>query len=193
LSTENNKNFDGNAEAEQADAKYTEEAVNTSFENEAAQSEQADPQEQELLQLRQQSEENYQRSLRTQADFDNFRRRTRQEKEEFAKYASQKVIEQLLPIIDNFERALAAGRESNDYEALLKGVDMIYRQLDQALAGEGLKPMESVGQPFNPEFHQAIMQVESDEYEEGIIVSEIQKGYLLKDRVLRPAMVQVSS
>ncbi|SFL33380.1 molecular chaperone GrpE [Paenibacillus sp. 1_12] len=193
MSTEQKKPFEGNADAEQADAKYTEETVNTSFDNEAAQSEQADPQEQELLQLRQQSEENYQRSLRTQADYDNFRRRTRLEKEEFAKYASQKVIEQLLPVMDNFERALAAGREGNDYEALLKGVDMIYRQLDQALSGEGLKQMESIGQPFNPEFHQAIMQVDSDEHEEGIVVSEIQKGYLLKDRVLRPAMVQVSS
>lgn len=144
MSTEQKNQFEGNADAEQANAPHTEEAENASLNTEAAQSEQADSSEQELLQLRQQSEENYQRALRTQADYDNFRRRTRQEKEEFAKYASQKVIEQLLPIMDNLDRALAAGKESNDYEALLKGVDMIYRQLDQTLAGEGLKAMESI-------------------------------------------------
>ncbi|MCR8631451.1 nucleotide exchange factor GrpE [Paenibacillus radicis (ex Xue et al. 2023)] len=168
-----------------------ENANNMSTEAEEAAQEQAS--EQELEQLRKESEENYQRYLRAQADFDNFRRRTRLEKEEFAKYASMKVIEQLLPVLDNLERALNAGQEGKDYEALHKGVDMISRQLDQALANEGLQAMESVGQPFNPEFHQAIMQVESEEHEEGIVVEEIQKGYLLKDKVLRPAMVKVSS
>jgi molecular chaperone GrpE len=194
LSTEQKNQFEGNAEAEQqseqADANYTESAEQASVETEAGE---ADGPEQELLQLRQQAEENYQRLLRSQADFDNFRRRTRQEKEEFAKYASVKVIEQLLPVVDNLERALAAGKDGKDYEALLKGVDMIFRQLDQMLEGEGLKAMNSVGQPFNPEFHQAIMQVESEEHEEGIVVEEIQKGYILKDKVLRPAMVKVSS
>ncbi|UUZ96163.1 nucleotide exchange factor GrpE [Paenibacillus sp. P25] len=139
------------------------------------------------------AEENYQRYLRAQADFDNYRRRTMKEKEEFAKYASQKLIEQMLPVVDNFERALATSKDSKDYDALAKGIDMIFRQLDQVLAAEGLKPMESVGTPFNPEFHQAIMQVESEEHEEGIVVEEVQKGYMLKDKVLRPAMVKVSS
>ncbi|TVY09114.1 nucleotide exchange factor GrpE [Paenibacillus cremeus] len=147
----------------------------------------------ELEQLRKQADENQQRFLRAQADFDNFRRRTAKEKEEFAKYASLKLIEQLLPVVDNFERALAVSKDNKDHEALTKGVEMIFRQLDQVLASEGLKPMESVGTPFNPEFHQAIMQVESDEHEEGIVVEEVQKGYLLKDKVLRPAMVKVSS
>lgn len=151
------------------------------------------PEQQEIEKLKLQVDEHQQRLLRAQADFDNFRRRTRQEKEEFAKYASLKVVEQLLPVVDNFERALAAGKDSSDYDALIKGVDMIFRQLDQVLAAEGLTRMESVGQPFNPEFHQAVMQVESDEYEEGIVVEELQKGYLLKDKVLRPAMVKVSS
>ncbi|NHN30957.1 nucleotide exchange factor GrpE [Paenibacillus agricola] len=193
MSTESKNQFEGNADAEQADANYTEETVEASEATGTVETENADLSGLELKELRQQSEENFQRSLRTQADFDNFRRRTRQEKEEFAKYASLKVIEQLLPVIDNLERALAAGKEGNDYEALLKGVEMIYRQLEQTLGSEGLKPMDTIGKPFNPEFHQAIMQVESEEYEEGIVVSEIQKGYLLKDRVLRPAMVQVSS
>lgn len=148
--------------------------------------------ERELEAQRKLADEHYQRYLRTQADFDNFRRRSRQEKEDFAKYASAKLIEQLLPIVDNFERALAASKDNTDSEALLKGVDMIHRQLEQVLAQEGLKPIEAVGQPFNPEYHQAIMQVESEDHEEGVVLEEVQKGYILKDKVIRPAMVKVS-
>ncbi|WJH33008.1 nucleotide exchange factor GrpE [Paenibacillus sp. CC-CFT747] len=146
----------------------------------------------ELEELRKQVEEHQQRFLRAQADFDNFRRRSRQEKEDFAKYASAKVIEQLLPIVDNFERALTSSKETKDFEALLKGLEMTARQLEQVLKNEGLQAMETVGQPFNPDFHQAIMQVESEEHGEGIVVEEVQKGYVLKDKVLRPAMVKVS-
>lgn len=145
-----------------------------------------------IEELRAQSDENYQRYLRTQADFDNFRRRSRQEKEDFAKYASGKIMEQLLPVLDNFDRALDTGRETKDLDSLIKGLDMIFRQFDQVLEQEGLQKMNTIGEPFNPEFHQAIMQVESEEYEEGIVVEEVQKGYMLKDRVLRPAMVKVS-
>ncbi|GIP51664.1 nucleotide exchange factor GrpE [Paenibacillus vini] len=146
----------------------------------------------ELDQLRAEAEDHKQRLLRTQADFDNFRRRTVKEKEELGKYASSKLIVELLPVIDNFERALGTVSENADVSSYAKGVEMIFRQFEGVLKAEGLTPMESVGTPFNPEFHQAIMQVESDEYEEGIVVEEVQKGYLLKDKVLRPAMVKVS-
>lgn len=144
----------------------------------------------ELMKL---AEENQQRFLRAQADFDNFRRRTLKEKEELGQYASMKLIGQLLPVVDNFERAVAAASVNGDFESLAKGVDMIFRQLEQTLEQEGLKAMNVVGEPFNPEFHQAIMQVDSDEHEEGIILEEVQKGYILKDKILRPAMVKVSS
>lgn len=146
----------------------------------------------ELEQLRKQADENYQRYLRTQADFDNFRRRARQEKEDLAKYASQKLVESLVPIIDNFDRAIQSSKETQDFDGLVKGIDMVFRQFEGVLQSEGVKQIESVGQPFNPEFHQAIMQVETDEYEEGIVVEELQKGYMLNDRVIRPAMVKVS-
>jgi molecular chaperone GrpE len=136
--------------------------------------------------------ENHQRYLRAQADLDNFRRRTRLEKEESAKYASIKLLEQLLPVVDNFERALASSQANADFDSLAKGIDMVFRQISQVLEQEGLKPIKAVGEPFNPEFHQAIMQVESEEYEEGIVVEEVQKGYFIKDKVLRPAMVKVS-
>lgn len=146
----------------------------------------------ELAALRAELEEQQQRLLRAQADFDNFRRRTQKEKEELGKYASAKLITELLPVIDNFERALASGEQGTDVASYAKGVEMIFRQLEGVLGAEGLKAMETVGEHFNPEFHQAIMQVESDEHEEGVVVEEVQKGYMLKDKVLRPAMVKVS-
>jgi molecular chaperone GrpE len=193
MSDEQKNNTTGSADTEPTvDATYNESVDGTETTASEPTDSAAGP-EQELEQARKESEENYQRYLRAQADFDNFRRRTRQDKEEFAKYASLKVIEQLLPVVDNLERALNAGKEGKDYDALFKGVDMIFRQLDQTLANEGLQAMQTVGEPFNPEFHQAIMQVESEEYGEGIVVEEIQKGYVLKDKVLRPAMVKVSS
>lgn len=139
-----------------------------------------------------QSEEYMQRLARSQADFDNFRKRTIREKEELGKYASSKLIAELIPVIDNFGRALDTRPEGEASESFVKGVEMIYRQFDSVLQAEGLTTMETVGQPFNPEFHQAVMQVESDEHEEGIVVEELQKGYMLKDKVLRPAMVKVS-
>ena len=152
----------------------------------------ADERDRRIAELESQIEEFRNRLLRSQADFDNYRRRTQREKEEMAKYASAELIARLLPVLDNFERAIGAAKSSGDFEALAKGVDMIHRQLLQVLEQEGLKPMETVGQPFNPEIHEAVMRVESDEHEEGIIVEELQRGYILKDRVIRPAMVKVS-
>lgn len=146
----------------------------------------------QLEELRQEANDYQQKWLRAQADFDNFRRRSRQEKEEFAKYASMQLIEQLLPIIDNFDRAIVSSKETKDIDSLTKGIEMINRQLEQVLANEGLQKMETVGKPFDPEFHQAVAQVESDDFDEGIVVGELQTGYILKNKVLRPAMVQVS-
>ena len=152
----------------------------------------ADERDARIAELESQLEDYRNRLLRSQADFDNFRRRTQREKEDLVKFASADLITRLLPVLDNFERAVGAAKGSGDFEALAKGVDMIYRQLLQVLEQEGLKPMETVGQPFNPEFHEAVMRVESDEHEEGTVVEELQRGYMLKDRVIRPAMVKVS-
>lgn len=143
--------------------------------------------------IRRELEETQQRLLRLQADYDNFRRRTRLEKEEFAKYASLNVVEKLLPVLDNFERALAAGQNAQDLDSFVKGVDMIFRQLTDVLAQEGLEPIQAVGEPFNPEFHQAVMQVESEEHDDNIVVEELQKGYMLKEKVIRPSMVKVNA
>jgi len=146
-----------------------------------------------LAALERLAEENQNRYLRAQADFDNFRRRTMKEKEELSQYATAKLVGQLLPVLDNFQRALQTNAEAAEQsDSFAKGVDMIYRQLFQVLESEGLKPMEPIGQPFDPEHHQAIMQVETDEYEEGTVVEVMQSGYWLKDKVIRPAMVKVS-
>jgi molecular chaperone GrpE len=195
VNTKENEYAEGGAEAGRQDEAA--EAVNDaemaeSAGNDPSQGEEQPESANELEELRKQADEHYQRFLRAQADFDNFRRRSRQEKEEFAKYASSKLIEQLLPVVDNFDRALASSKDSKDFESLAKGVDMIWRQMNQVLEQEGLKTMETVGKAFDPELHQAIMQVESEEFGEGIVVEEVQKGYILKDKVLRPAMVKVS-
>lgn len=132
------------------------------------------------------------RLLRAQADYDNFRRRTRLDMEAAAKYKAQSLIEELIPAIDNFDRALAVKAESDDAKSLLQGMEMVYRQLTEALKNEGLETINAVGQSFDPHYHQAVMQVESDEHEPNQVIEELQKGYKLKDRVIRPTMVKVS-
>jgi len=151
-----------------------------------------DAESERFAELQRLADEHQSRYLRAQADFDNYRRRTLKEKEELAQYASMKLIAELLPVLDNFGRALQAGGETAETAAFAKGVDMIFRQLFQVLEAEGLREMDAVGQPFDPEHHQAIMRVESDEHEEGTVVEVVQTGYMLKDKVIRPAMVKVS-
>lgn len=151
------------------------------------------PQLDEIEQLKLKNDDLQNRLIRIQADYDNFRKRTIKEKEELAKYATVKLVESLLNAVDNFERALQASNESKNYDSLIQGVEMVYRQLGDALAKEGLEPIEAIGQPFNPEFHQAVMQVETDQYEAGYVVEELQKGYIFKGKVIRPSMVKVSA
>lgn len=129
------------------------------------------------------------RILRLQADFDNFRRRTRQEKEELSNLITQNILTGMLPLLDNLERALAA--EATDAEALHRGVEMIYKQLLETLERDGLAVIETKGQMFDPNFHQAVMRIEDASKEDGMIESELQKGYTVKGKVVRPSMVQV--
>lgn len=129
---------------------------------------------------------------RSYADLENFRRRSRKEKEDAVKYASVPLVESLLPVLDNFERALDAADGNEKAKGLLDGVEMVYRQLLQALSDAGLSLVDAVDKPFDPHVHNAVMQVESPEYESGIIVEELQSGYRYHDRVIRPTMVKVS-
>nr|WP_322107587.1 nucleotide exchange factor GrpE [Cytobacillus dafuensis] len=132
------------------------------------------------------------RYIRLQADFDNSRRRARLDIEASEKYRAQKLISDLLPAIDNFERALQMETDSEQVKSVLQGMEMVYRSLLEALKNEGAEQIESVGKEFDPHIHQAVMQVEVEGFESNTVVEEFQKGYILKDRVIRPAMVKVN-
>lgn len=131
-------------------------------------------------------------ALRSQADFDNFRKRAAREKEDAVKYANSSILERLIPIIDNFELGLGAARTGNDASSILSGMDMVAKQLTDFLADCGVQPVEAVGQKFDPHLHEAIAQEASAEVKEGHVVRQLRKGYKLKDRLLRPANVVVS-
>ena len=131
------------------------------------------------------------RVKRQMAEFDNFRKRTEKEKAAMFETGAKSVIEKILPVVDNFERGLATVPEGEKGGAFAQGMEMIYKQLLTELEAIDVKPIEAVGQEFNPEFHNAVMQVESEEYESGIIAQELQKGYTYRDSVVRHSMVAV--
>jgi molecular chaperone GrpE len=146
----------------------------------------------EIQNLTSKLEEADNRYLRLQADFDNFRRRTRLEIEAGEKYKAQKLVTELLPTLDNFERALQIEADNDQTRSLLQGMEMVYRSLVDALKKEGVEPIEAVGKEFDPNFHQAVMQGEDENFGSNIVSAEFQKGYMLKDRVIRPSMVKVN-
>lgn len=137
-------------------------------------------------------EEMENRYLRLQADFDNSRRRSKLDLEAAQKYRVQSLATDLIQALDNFERALAIQTEHEETASMRQGMEMIYRNMIEALKKEGVEPIEAVGQEFDPNVHQAVMQVNDENYGANIIVEEFQKGYMLKDRVLRPSMVKVN-
>lgn len=132
------------------------------------------------------------RYLRLQADFDNSRRRSKIEAEANEKYRAQKLIIDILPAVDNFERALATEVDNDQAKSLKQGMEMVYRSLLDALLKEGLQPIEAVGKEFDPHLHQAVMQGNDENFGSNIVIEEFQKGYLLKDKVIRPSMVKVN-
>jgi molecular chaperone GrpE len=137
-------------------------------------------------------EEAENRILRLQADYENSRRRAKLDLAATEKYKSQSLITGLLPAIDNFERALQIEADNEQTKSVLQGVEMVYRSLLDALKAEGAEQIEAVGKEFDPNLHQAIMQVEDANFDSNIVVEELQKGYILKDRVIRPSMVKVN-
>ncbi|WP_276530773.1 nucleotide exchange factor GrpE [Macrococcoides canis] len=136
-----------------------------------------------------QSEEKY---LRLYADFENYKKRTRQELDTERTYRAQSVLRDILPAIDNIERALAQQGESDEFKSLHKGVEMVYDSLLHSLKENGLEVIEALDQPFDPNLHQAVMQDSDSSKDSGIVLEELQKGYKLKERVLRPSMVKVN-
>ena len=132
------------------------------------------------------------RVRRQMAEFDNYRKRTDKEKESMFSMGERSVIEKMLPILDNFERGLAALPEEEKGSSFADGMDKILKQFTKQLEDLGVKPIEAVGKEFDPAYHNAVMQVESEEYEEGVVVQEFQNGYIYKDTVLRHSMVTVA-
>ncbi|HWR38118.1 MAG TPA: nucleotide exchange factor GrpE [Patescibacteria group bacterium] len=131
------------------------------------------------------------RLKRLQADFDNFRRRTRQEKEELSGIVTERVVTEFLPVVDNFGRALTSS--TPEAGSFVTGVEMIYRQFVGVLEGLGVETIQVIGEQFDPARHEAVMRVEDPEKADGVIVEELQKGYSLRGKVIRPSMVKVVS
>ncbi len=147
--------------------------------------------EQKLAQAEQAQQESFERMLRIQAEFDNFKKRTQREKEAASKYKAQDIVTELLPAIDNFNRALQV-EVSEEAKSFVDGMVIVYNQLEEALKASGVTEIETVGAEFDPNLHHAVMQEDDDSKPENTVIEELQKGYLLKDRVVRPAMVKVN-
>ncbi len=145
----------------------------------------------ELEKVREEREVLLDRLARLQAEFDNFRKRNAREQQDYRDYALAEMIKSLLPILDSFDRALSS--ESRNTPDFIAGIELINRQLHDALAKAGVRPIEAKGQPFDPSLHQAVQMVESDEVEDHHVLDELQRGYKLKERLLRPAMVRVAT
>ena len=140
-----------------------------------------------------QIEELTDRLKRTMAEFDNFRKRTEKEKSAMFDMGAKTIVEKILPIVDNFERGLAAVPEENKEDAFVDGMDKVYKQLMKTLEEAGVKPIEAVGKEFDPNFHNAVMHVEDEELGENIVAEEFQKGYMYRDSVVRHSMVKVAN
>ena len=131
------------------------------------------------------------RVRRQMAEFDNFRKRTEKEKSMMFDMGARTVIEKILPVVDNFERGFTTVEQADKEDAFVQGMQQVYKQMMTELEAIGVTPIEAVGQEFNPDFHNAVMQVESEEYESGIVAQEFMKGYMYKDTVVRHSMVSV--
>lgn len=140
------------------------------------------------------AEENYDRLLRMSAEFENYKKRTARETAEFKKYANQSLIRELLPVVDNLELAIksAAGSPDATETSLLDGVELTRREILKVFENHKVEPIESLGKPFDPNFHEAVMREESAEHPENTVVNELQKGYVMHQRLIRPAMVVVA-
>lgn len=150
-------------------------------------------QEAEIDTLKKNGQDLNNRWLRTQADFDNFRKRTIKEKADARKYRSQDLVTDLLEPLDNFKRALSVDTATEEGTSLKKGMEMVMKKLEEALKKEGVEEIESLGKPFDPKVHQAVMQEKSEDHDPGLVIQVLQAGYLLNGRVIRPAMVKVSA
>jgi molecular chaperone GrpE len=148
----------------------------------------------ELKQRAAKADENWDRLLRTTADFDNYKKRAVREKQDSIRFANENLLEKLVPVLDSFDMAMAAAQNSqaDAPQSLRTGISMVYQQLRNALTEAGLEEVDATGKPFDPNLHEAVSQQESAELPEGQVVQQLRKGYKLRERLLRPATVVVS-
>ncbi len=146
----------------------------------------------QIEKLEQENKELSDRLLRTMAEFDNYRKRVAREKDDLLKYGAEKMALDILPVADNFERALEQAKTAANAAAVVEGVEMIFKQFIATLEKFNIKPFDSIGQTFDPEKHEAMAHQENEEYAENTVIAEFQKGYFLNDKLLRPARVVVS-
>lgn len=152
-----------------------------------------DDPEAKLKAAEQKVDEYYDRLLRTSAEFDNYKKRTTREMRDVVRYANEKLLKELLSVADNLERAITSAQQDNaEDDALLEGVRLTLNEIEKILERHNVQPVKALGEPFDPNFHQAMMQAESEDQPVNTVIQEMQKGYVLHDRLLRPAMVVVS-
>jgi len=143
--------------------------------------------------LEKEAKETYDRFLRVSAEFENYKKRSAREMSEFKKFANESLIKELLIVVDNMERAINSSKdEGNSNNGLIEGIDMTLKELLKIFEKFSVKQVESLGKPFDPNFHQAVMQQENDEFPHNTVINELQKGYIINERLLRPATVVVS-
>ncbi|UCJ87422.1 nucleotide exchange factor GrpE [Staphylococcus aureus] len=185
------QNIDDSVEqAEESKGLLQDEAIEeTSDENVI---EEIDPKDQKINELQQLADENEEKYLRLYAEFENYKRRIQKENEINKTYQAQRVLTDILPAIDNIERALQIEGDDETFKSLQKGVQMVHESLINALKDNGLEVIKTEGEAFDPNIHQAVVQDDNPDFESGEITQELQKGYKLKDRVLRPSMVKVN-
>ncbi|HDA1779493.1 TPA: nucleotide exchange factor GrpE [Staphylococcus aureus] len=185
------QNIDDSVEqAEESKGRLQDEAIEeTSDENVI---EEIDPKDQKINELQQLADENEEKYLRLYAEFENYKRRIQKENEINKTYQAQRVLTDILPAIDNIERALQIEGDDETFKSLQKGVQMVHESLINALKDNGLEVIKTEGEAFDPNIHQAVVQDDNPDFESGEITQELQKGYKLKDRVLRPSMVKVN-
>ncbi len=181
-------------EAEPTQAEAGEAAVESAQEGPTPKEEKKEKKKKDKKQdaLKEKIEELEDRVKRQMAEFENFRKRTEKEKTAMFETGAKSVIEKILPVVDNFERGLASIPEGEQEGAVAQGMQMIYKQLMTELENLDVKPIPAVGEEFNPEFHNAVMQVESEEFESGVVAQELQKGYTYREGVVRHSMVAVT-
>jgi molecular chaperone GrpE len=146
----------------------------------------------EIQSLKQQVDKNHDLYLRSQAEMENFKKRTAKEKEDFVRYANETLLKDILPVVDNLEKAISHAQQDNAVDALREGVELTLKGLKSTLKKAGLEEVEALGQPFDPCFHEAVSEMVDEDARPGTVIKELQKGYVLNGRLIRPSMVVVS-